>query len=254
LIGALKAMFSFFTMLRLDIDSDDFDEMGRSFHLIPLVGAVYGLVVGGTMLIATEELPTVVVAALALLFAHAFNRFLHFDGLMDVGDGLMVAGGREDHLRALKDTNIGAGAVAFALLITLLTVSSLASIEKGMLFILPFCAEVLARNAMVTVAALGRSREGLGGGIVSRTGKASVLYSSSLSMALVALASQAVGLSPLEIDNAIWMVAALSISLMAGWALAAAADRNFGAVNGDVIGAANEFARVVVLIGVLVIL
>ena len=38
---------------------------------------------------------TLAAGVLALLVVHSLNRFLHFDGLSDFGDGMIVAGTRK---------------------------------------------------------------------------------------------------------------------------------------------------------------
>ena len=127
--SALKAMVAFFTIWRMDIDEDDMEAMNRKFHLVPFLGALFGIAVmvvssifvylgykgyfGSSMFVAAAILATVFVG----------SRFLHFDGLADFGDGSVVAGTQEDHVRALKDTLIGAGGLGVALLVTLLNFS-----------------------------------------------------------------------------------------------------------------------------------
>jgi len=260
-MGAVRGLFSFFTMLRLDINEADMQRMNEKFHLVPLIGLFYGLILGIGIFILQQFIETILAVATVFFLIQIINRFLHLDGLMDVGDGLTVSGTREDHLRALKDTRIGAGGVAFAFLITLISFSGLATIPDLWMPFIPLVVEILSRNAMLAAAAFGNPGQGMAGESVRLTGMGSLFKSIILSLTLAIVVSGSIwytltqyGLSVPDIEiSLIALCLAVIGSILIGWFMANVAHRNFGIVNGDMLGATNEIARAFLLVLILVV-
>lgn len=266
-LDALKGMLSFFTIVRLNVGEREFGAMERSFWLAPVIGLLNGLVAFlALVLLDVCDVPAMVQAAVAIAVVCAFSKFLHFDGLADFGDGMVVSSERrEDHVRALKDSLIGAGALGTAVTVTLLTFAcyaGLASFAAVPLAVVP--AEVLAKNSMVAAAAFGEPGDGMASRQVSCTGAKSLILSAVLSVVLIAttwlLVSPVAGWLGLHHPDigpglAVWMVALpLLASVLVGRAMARAANRTFGFVNGDVLGATNEVSRPFVLLAALIVL
>jgi len=259
-MGAIKAMFSFFTMIRLDITQEDMDDMDKKFWMVPLVGSLYGLIAAVMMAVLTQYIDPLVASVLTFFVVFTFNRFLHIDGTIDTGDGLVVAGTREDHLRALKDPRIGAGGMAFALMIILMNIAMTASVPILMVAVVIFGAEVLAKVGMVSAAAAGKAGDGMAGNSVRNTTDISLLFSIILGTALIAAfaaliwalgeyTSLAVALPE---NYIILLLVSILISVIVGIIMSMIAKRNFGMVNGDVLGATNEITRAVVLLTALI--
>lgn len=274
--NALKAMVSFFTIWRRDITEDDMEAMNRKFHLVPVVGALIGIVVmieaaillflqvngyfGSEMFTAIAILATVFVG----------SRFLHVDGLADFGDGSVVAGTQEDHVRALKDTLIGAGGLGVALVAILMSFS-LYSMAGIMIVAFAAATEVLVKNAQVAAAAFGKAGNGMAGRQVSETTVRSMQVSTVISLVLAlvlgligafladAVMDAALDFGPFSpgYDMDYWAaIAALVIgtvvSVLVGYLMARRCNRVFGMVNGDILGATNEISRIAVM-GVMVL-
>lgn len=264
-LAALKGMFSFFTILPINIGMREVHAMNRKFWLIPFVGIFYGALAALEFRILHEYMSsTLLTAAIVLFTLQAFNRFLHLDGLLDVGDGLTVAGSQEDHNRALKDSTIGSGAFATGLFVYLITLISMSQIYTGTSMAIGFASimvmtEVLSRNAQVFAAASGIAGNGMAGESVRSTGIRSALLSTSISVALI-LVSEHVIMS--FVPTGPYDPAYMPICLVAGiiasslWAtlFAKKANRTFGIVNGDILGAVNETTRLVLLLVFTVIL
>jgi len=259
-MGALKAMFSFFTMIRLDITQEDMDAMDRKLWMVPFVGSLYGLIAAVMMTVLTQYIDPLVASVITFFVIFAFNRFLHIDGMIDTGDGLVVAGTREDHLRALKDSRIGAGGMAFALMIILMNIVMAASVPILLMAIVLFSAEVLAKVGMVSAAAAGEPGDGMAGNSVRNTSGSSLLLSVILATLLIAafgafiyLLSEHTTL-PVALPEhyIVLLLVSLIVSVVAGLMMSAIAKRNFGMVNGDVLGATNEITRAVVLLTFLI--
>jgi adenosylcobinamide-GDP ribazoletransferase len=261
-MGSLKAMFSFFTMIRLDITQNDMDEMDRKFWMVPVVGAFYGLIAALMMTVLTHYISTLVSSAVTFFAIFAINRFLHVDGTIDVGDGLVVAGTREDHLRALKDTRIGAGGMAFALMIILMNVTMASALWIPFMALTLFSAEILAKVGMVSAAAFGEPGSGMAGNSVRNTTPASLLYAIVLAVVLIVLFGAFIWILqehtalPMELMDGclIFLIASLIVSVLAGMIMSAVAKKNFGMVNGDVLGATNEITRAAVLLTFLILI
>ena len=254
-MSALKGMFSFFTMIRLDITQKDMDDMDRKMYLAPFVGVFYGLLAVGLMLLFNEYINLFIAAILTMFIISGMNRFLHIDGTIDVGDGLVVAGKREDHLRALKDTRIGAGGMAFAFFVIIMTIGALAGVWPDYLIVIPFVAEILAKNSMVSAAAFGKPGDGMAGNSVRNTTGKSLIVSTIISAIIIVIYVAVMIYSGLfdvvEMDDIMFWIlldVVLVVSIITGAIMSVIASKNFGMVNGDVLGATNELSRAITLL------
>lgn len=249
-LAGLKGMLSFFTILPVNIGYREMKAMDRHFWMVPFIGLLFGLLGGFCYyLFGWLTMSSFFAAAASIFVMHLCNRLLHLDGLIDVGDGLTVAGKREDHLRALKDTVIGAGGMATGLLVTLILLSEWTLWPMAQLVVAAVCSEVCARNAQVAVAAFGTPGNGMAGNSVRFTDRSSLIKSTVISAVLMI----AVILIHIVLGNngtwAIWgMVLALVVSVAWGYFMSRVAERNFGMVNGDVLGATNETSRVLCML------
>lgn len=253
---ASRAALSMFTALRIDIDEEDLASLARHFWVVPVVGLLLGMLFGGSLFLLREVTTPLLAAALVLLGLHMFNRFFHMDGLIDLGDGLVATGDHERRQTVMKDTHVGAGGVTFAVLFVTLNVAALASLPWHSVFMLALAAEVLSKNAMVSTAAFGRPRgRGLGATMVASTRIDQLMVSSGLAFGMI----MAVGIYPIMWLGADpwWVMVIASLGTMAsiliGLVVAYVANRNIGAVNGDVLGAVNEIARPFVILVMLAV-
>ena len=262
--SALKALVSFFTLWHMDIDQDDMDDMERKFHLVLFVALFFSVFIIIEMLImqwlsknygfGSDLFAAVVVLATVFIG----SKFIHFDGLTDFGDGMIVSGTQEDHVRALKDTLVGAGGIGVALIVILFSVStySMAGIAFLLVFA-PIC-EVMVKNAMVFAAAFGTPGHGMAGRQVSMTTTNSAVYSAVISIvlgAVLAVITCAIFDQMFPTRSGIDVVAVLfgvviatAVSAVVGYLMARNANKVFGMVNGDILGATNEVSRPVVMV------
>ena len=255
ILCALKGMFSFFTMIPINIEKKHMDDMNRCFWLVPVVGLFYGIFAALIFILCNEYLTTFIAAALTLFLVGMMNRFLHLDGTIDIGDGLTVAGQKEDHVRALKDTLVGAGGVATGLMVVLLTFSEYVSLGSVSFLFFGLSAEILARNSQVTAAAFGIAGNGMAGDSVRFTDKRSWVFSLILTAVLLAITYIISTFIAKDVLNGIvedayliGIIVGFVASVLWGLIMSRIANRNFGMVNGDVLGATNETSRTVVLL------
>lgn len=233
------------------------EHLSRSFYFIVFVGALYGVLASAIFYAGQDLLPTLVVAGLVLAVFHLLNRFLHLDGLSDFGDGMVCGGNAERRMAAMKDSKTGAGGVGYALVFTLLSFAALASLTgRAELLFFPLIAEIMNKNAMVFCAFGGKAREGLGNSFVSNTkGKQAIIsfvLSLLLAFGLVLLVRLPTGYWYVE-DIALFTLVGALVSAIVGKVMSRVAMKNFGAVNGDVMGATNEVSRPAVLIAMLLL-
>lgn len=234
-------MLSFFTAL--PVGGVSLEEAAKRVYLLPLVGLITGLP-GVAVILLGYAIPAGVVSSLALGTVLLVAGLHHTDGVLDVGDALMVRGTPQRRRAVLKDTRIGVGGlgalfIVYAPALTALIALVNASPARAALALL--AGEVSVRSAMLLALAFGdpaersssstpfvRSMKG------PRRGVGAALALLGPLLCLLPLG----GLAPL---------AALSVPLTA-LVMLRVARRAFGGIGGDVVGATGEAARAVSLV------
>jgi adenosylcobinamide-GDP ribazoletransferase len=238
-----------FTIIRVDVEGEEVMGLAKRFYLVVLVGLFLGLIGGGMMYFLTEVWSPLVCAIIVIFVMMGLNRFLHLDGLCDMGDGFLVLGDKERKLAVMKDSHIGSGGLAYGMLFALLSVTSLSSIDSSFYFLAPFATEILIKVSMVACAASGEAREGLGGMFVKNTGPGTVALSVILALAFIVTAFIFLRPGSMEMESMIMVISICAIAAVAvGAVVARFAMKHFGIVNGDILGATNEIARPMVLL------
>src|SRR5215204_761198 len=174
----------------------------------------------------------------------------HTDGVMDVGDALMVRGSPARRREVLKDDRIGAGAAGGLFIVyapALAALVALADASPVVAALALLAGEGVARSAMLLLLVFGRPAEessssahfvrSLKGG--RRRGVALVL-----ALVLPPLAALPLGVPALLLAGAAPAATALFAT--------ASARRAFGGIGGDVVGATGELARAVLLVALAV--
>ena len=214
-------------------------------YLFPLIGAFIGFLTGSLGWLGLHILPPLVVGIFVLGFLILLSGFLHIDGLVDFGDGIMTQGPPDRKIDAMRDESVGTGGVILCFIILLTTVFSIA--ELGVSRIVPalITAEALAKFSIVVVATTGMSaRGGLNTYFINAMrgihGGHRFIFALIFSLGLASVFLRIIGL--------IMLVAAVFCALV----MVAVANRNFEGVTGDVFGATNEITRMICIISVLV--
>ncbi|AGI48111.1 cobalamin 5'-phosphate synthase/cobalamin synthase [Thermoplasmatales archaeon BRNA1] len=263
IVDAIKGMLSFFTIFKLNVGERESDAMEKNFWLVPIIGFIIGLaafivvfiidyVIGGLFIEAVAAIATVLI----------LSKFLHFDGLADFGDGMVASGDKEKHVRALKDTTIGAGGLGVAFIVTMVSIACYTGIPWGIVGV-PFIVlgiEAVVKNAQVVAAAFGEPSDGMAGKQVAETGMNSMILSTILAAVFMAIAV-VLGVLYSDFDfgdvgkeMAVMIIVPVLASVLVGFGMAKIANRTFGFVNGDILGATNEIARAVSLLLMLFVL
>ncbi len=235
--SSVVAVFQFFTILPLG-SCRDYEAFPRRLYLSPLVGWFIGAAGGAVFLLFMHfnmHLFASVAAVAAIMALYGFN---HFDGVLDLGDGLMAHTSREKRIKALTDQNIGAGGTACGMFLILLTVAALISIPVEYALISLIIAEVAAKYVQVLFLVFGRPlREGMFSYLHSFAKRRFAIYALIFCLPLLML----------PIVPIAYLGAALG-ALIVFFVLKSLSYRLFGGVNGDITGASNELTRLVVLI------
>jgi adenosylcobinamide-GDP ribazoletransferase len=110
----VRELLSFFTVF--PVRGASLQGAAREAHLLPLIGIVTALP-GAILLLSGYFVPAGVAATLALGAVLVAAGLHHSDGVLDVGDGLMVRGSPERRREVLKDTRVGIGGIGALFLV-----------------------------------------------------------------------------------------------------------------------------------------
>jgi adenosylcobinamide-GDP ribazoletransferase len=230
-MSAILSLLQFTTILPLG-KPQDFEQFARNSWLYPLAGYVIGcLAAVPALFIADHTIGAAVAVALVLLISGAH----HFDGLLDLGDGLMAHGDQEKRVRALTDRQVGAGGVAAGIVTTLLLFAGLqASFSLAAAII---TGEVCAKFSMAYLTVYGEPfREGIHSYLHQYARPYFPILAGLLCLPLFLLP-----LAPVKV------FCALVVMVLCPSVLLLLAQHLFGGVNGDIAGASNEITRAMVV-------
>jgi adenosylcobinamide-GDP ribazoletransferase len=231
---ALLSLLQFTTILPLG-KSQDLEYFARNSYLYPFAGYLVGSLVAVPVFFIAD--PTIA-AAVAIMLLLLLTGAHHFDGLLDFGDGLMAHGDRERRVRALTDRNVGAGAIALGISVTLLAFAGLQASPSIIVAIL--AGEVCAKFSMSFLTTYGMPfREGMH----SYMHQYSKPYFPVISL-IICLPLLLLPVAPVKIFGAFLSMLICPLFLLL------VSNRIFGGVNGDVVGASNEITRALVILAI----
>lgn len=221
------------------------EEMAGSVVLWPYLGMAIGVLGAILAYVITSilGLTTSITAALIYCFLIWFSGFNHVDGVMDLGDGLMVHGDAEKRLSVMRDSMVGTGGIATFFIVAILTLFSLAAIPLNILVPTVILMEFSAKFSMISSMVIGHD-DSKGIGRLIKSGIDSKV------LLVLTIINSIIAYLILGIPGAIAIIA----SVCTGLYLAHMADNKFGCVTGDLMGASNEIARVVSLLVILVVI
>ncbi len=209
----------------------------RASRFFPLVGLLVGAAAAVVWALASTVWSPLVAAVLAVATSALLTGALHEDGLADTVDAL-GGGSRERRLEIMKDSRVGAWGALALVLITALKIAALAQVDvrTGALALLAAHAGARAAAAAVMAATpyAGASAKGRAGEARPRPAE--------LAFALLT------GAAPLALLGGGAAAAGLVLAALAALAVASAARRAFGGHTGDVLGAAEQAAEVLILL------
>jgi adenosylcobinamide-GDP ribazoletransferase len=228
------------------MDSDGLVQAASFMPFFPLIGAGIGLIVGICVWSLEQILPQLPSATIGVGLLILINGVQHMDGLLDFGDGVMFHGTRSGKLRVMRDPTTGAGGIALALVVLMITAFGISAIPSRLIIMSLTASESAAVFGMVLATGAGRSaHKGMNTIFVEamhhqRTLRLIVAFITVLAVSILAI--RAVGM--------LLVAGSILTTLVMLWV----SNRNFGGITGDVLGAINEITRAVGLLFILVFL
>ena len=241
-MNSLRLAISFLTIL--PVAPRGVAQMGSARAYFPLVGLALGATLAGLDFAARQALPTPAVGALLVVALLVLTRAIHTEGFLDSCDGLFGGYSPARRLEILRDTHVGAFAVAGGVSLLLLKWSLLSGIpdevRAGLLTVFP----CLSRFGMLSaMAAFPYARE-QGMGTAFQAGASR--WHIALGFVTAAVAAGVL----LGVTGLFVLAAAIAVSLALGFWIS----RMLGGMTGDAYGAVNELAEVtVLLVGVVLV-
>jgi adenosylcobinamide-GDP ribazoletransferase len=234
---SLLSLLQFTTILPLG-KPQDLECFARHSYIYPCAGYIIGAIIALPVFFIADRIIASAVAIAALLLITGVH---HFDGLLDLGDGLMAHGDKEKRIRALTDRQVGAGGVAAGIAVTLLLFAGL--IASSSIIVAVIIGEVCAKFSMVFLTAYGTPfREGIHSYLHTFSKPSFPLIASLFCIPLVFLP-----VSPFQITGALLAMVLCPALLLS------ISKRLFGGINGDIVGASNELTRACVIVVVALI-
>jgi adenosylcobinamide-GDP ribazoletransferase len=235
-LTAIRGALGFLSRLPVGHDEDAWQAFQETPMALPLAGYVLGALVALALLLPG---PSPTVALVFVVGIYVVTGINHIDGVIDLGDAVVVHGSAAERRAVMKDTTVGAGgALAVALVILGLATAGigLAALPVTAV-VIAVTAEVGAKLGMALLVCLGSApHEGLGSAFTGNSLRSVV-------PAVVVAVPAALLAWPRVVPGVATLLAAVAAALVVfRWTRV-----NLGGVSGDVLGATNEIARIVAL-------
>ena len=248
MLASLLAALSFLTVFPARRSADVTPQaISNSRAWFPLVGLLIGVVLVGLEWALRYAFSIYLTAGLLVLFLIVVNRALHLDGLMDTCDGIFGGDTPERRREIMRDSHVGAFAVAGAaglLLVKYAAILSLISLnwpgKEWALLLFP----VFSRYTMVLQLMVFPYVRAPGLGSPFHEGEAGM--PSAVAAVIAAVAALAIG----GIGGILILAGVCLFTILLGQAMM----KMIGGMTGDTYGATNELSEVIALMAAAAIL
>jgi adenosylcobinamide-GDP ribazoletransferase len=237
-VRALLGAVSFLTRVPTGTGTRAPGELARSVPWFPVVGAGVGLAVAAAYAGGRLLLPPLPAATVAVVAGICLTGAFHEDGLGDTADAFAGGWDRDSTLRILKDPHLGTFGVLAVAASLLLRVGAVAALAPAAALAALPAAHALSRA--VAVATMTALPPAAGSGL----GASSVLALSRRR----ALSGAAAGLAVAVALLGVAALGAAAAAALAAFLLGRLATRRIGGVTGDVLGAVQQLAEILVLL------
>lgn len=210
-------------------------DFARSMAFFPLVGTIIGATLSLLYVFTNSFLPRPVVGSLLIIASIILTGGLHLDGFIDTIDGLASGKNKDEILKIMRDSRIGAFGAIGLITLLLLKWTLLYSIPNQSMMPALILTVALGRWSQVILCRFfpyAKDEAGLGRPFASFTGTREVIWATTIVILFsIALSHclKAIILLPL----------ALIISIMFGLIL----NKKIRGITGDTIGALNEMVE-----------
>ena len=166
LFNAFNMAISMFTVIPLPKYIWEEKSAKYIMRIYPLVGLIIGLIWYGVGVILNYfEVNIMLSSAILLAVSFLITGFIHLDGFMDVSDALLSRRPKEDKLRILKDSRVGAFAVISLVLLFIVEFASIFSmldlgVNLYVLVFIPIISRTIAGYFIISNNPIGESYYG----------------------------------------------------------------------------------------------
>ena len=211
------------------------ESIGESATLFPIVGLLLGLALVSCDWLLEACVPPAILSIALVVLIILMTRAFHLDGLADTFDGLGAKDGKQEALRAMRDSSTGVFGMLAVVIVLSLKFKCLELIRELRVPAL-LLSPVLGRWAMLVLAYNSTSpAEGLGRILVEHMHRRHFILGSLFTSILSVMIAGISGL---------WIL--LSAFLLT-WIMRRYFHRRIGGVTGDTCGAAGEITESLIL-------
>ena len=230
----LSSALSFLTII--PTKSYDIIYIAQNMYLFPLIGLIIGLAVGGLSFLLFSFVEGFLLGFLITATIVGITGLHHSDALADLADGLMAKGSMEAKHKVMSDPRNGtAGTVVLIFYIIGIIILVSYIDEKTKLLSVIIIAEVLSKYSMVLQCYLGKSAwKGMNTIFIKEMKNNKKFLVSNL---ILIASITTFGFNFYYTIASVITMVSVSITLLL------IANRSFGGISGDTIGAANEISR-----------
>ncbi|MBU6999029.1 MAG: adenosylcobinamide-GDP ribazoletransferase [Theionarchaea archaeon] len=230
-------------LTRIPVKGGTLEETAEASYVFPLIGLCVGCASFAFSWCAHRVFPYTLAGVFTLGFLMVLTGLHHTDGLLDMGDALLVTGTREKKIDVMHDHFIGIGGFFLAFFVLLTTVFCIVEfMALNSLFVGLIGSEVSAKFSMNCIAFFGTpSHEGMGSRVIQATDRKLFLKSCLISGIVLSVF--------LEVGALLFVS-----TLVFAYLLAVGAERNLGGIGGDFIGAAHDTTRMMSMILLIVVM
>jgi adenosylcobinamide-GDP ribazoletransferase len=233
-INKISSALSFLTII--PTKSYDIIYIAQNMYLFPLTGLIIGLAVGGLSFFLFSFVEGFLLGFLITATIVGITGLHHSDALSDLADGLMAKGSIEAKHKVMSDPRNGtAGTVVLIFYIIGMIILVSYIDEKTKLLSVIIIAEVLSKYSMVLQCYLGKSAwKGM-----------NTIFIKEMKNNKKFLVSNVILIASITTFgfNFYYTIASVITMVSVSITLLLIANRSFGGISGDTIGAANEISR-----------
>lgn len=237
-LGSILGLITFSTILPLKVNVP-LENMTRMLWIWPVIHFFVGILGFITAFICVDilHLPNLLTGAITYAFFLIFTGFHHIDGLMDMSDGVMVHGDAYRKIAVMKDSMVGAGGIVSFFIVGIITILALTASLDYNFMVAIIVAEMSSKISLLTTCITSNSHT-QGSGVYFVNAVNIINFSISLIIVLVIA---------FIIAGPVGLIGVIG-GVLAGALISIIARKNFKIANGDVLGASNEFGRMLSLL------